>query len=108
MGPEADEPAKTSRTELIVVLCLAVAAALAVKVPALFGFPLNPDEYVPAFYFRNASLFVFPLLAIYFLWKRRSGFAAGLWVALPFAAGAVFANVYPFNNPERLTHPLEG
>jgi hypothetical protein len=35
-------------------------------------------------------------LAIYFLWKRGSGVASGLWLALPFAAGAVFANVYPF------------
>ena len=90
------------------MLGLAVAAGLAVKLPALFGFPLNPDEYVPAFYFRNASVFVFPLLTIYFLWKRRSGVAAGLWLALPFAAGAVFANVYPFYKPERLDHPLAG
>ena len=108
MAPDADEPAKTSHTETLVVLGLAVAAGLAVKLPALFGFALNPDEYVPAFYFRNASLFVFPLLTIYFLWKRRSGVAAGLWLALPFAAGAVFANVFPFHNPERLDHPLAG
>ena len=108
MAPDADEPARTSHTETLVVLGLAVAAALAVKLPALFGVPLNPDEYVPAFYFRNASLFVFPLLTIYFLWKRRSGVAAGLWLALPFAAGAVFANVYPFHTPEGLDHPLAG
>ena len=38
--------------------------------PALFGLPLSPDEEVPPFYFRNASLFVFPLLTIYFMWKR--------------------------------------
>ena len=62
MAPDADEPANTSRTEILVVLGLAVAAALAVKVPALFGLPLSPDEEVPPFYFRNASLFVFPLL----------------------------------------------
>ena len=34
----ADESTSRSRTEMLVVLCLAVAAALAVKVPALFGF----------------------------------------------------------------------
>jgi hypothetical protein len=39
---------------------------------------------------------VFPLLAAYFVWKRGSGVASGLWLALPFAAGAVFANVFPF------------
>ena len=102
MAPEADAPAAAARAEILVVLSLAVAAGLAVKLPALFGLPLSPDEEVPPFYLRNASLFVFPLLTIYFLWKRGSGVATGLWLALPFAAGAVFANVYPFHNPERL------
>jgi hypothetical protein len=102
VAPDADAPAKTSRTEILVVLSLAVAAGLAVKLPALFGLPLSPNEEVPPFYFRNASLFVFPLLTIYFLWKRGSGVATSLWLALPFAAGAVFANVHPFHNPERL------
>ena len=48
------------------------------------------------FYARNASLFVFPLLAVYFLWKRASDLVSGLWLALPFAAGAAFVNTYPF------------
>ena len=72
VAPDADAPANTSRTEILVVLSLAVAAALAVKLPALFGLPLSPDEEVPPFYFRNASLFVLPLLTIYFMWKRGS------------------------------------
>ncbi len=91
IAPDADEPAKTTYTETLVVLGLAVAAALAVKVPALFGLRINGGD--ESFYFRNASLFVLPLLTIYFLWKR--GFK-GLWLALPFAAGAVFANVFTF------------
>jgi len=106
VAPDADAPSKTSRTEVLVVLSLAVAAGLAVKLPALFGLPISPNEEVPTFYFRNASLFVLPLLTIYFLWKRESGVASGLWLALPFAAGAVFANVYPFRtggDTERLT-----
>ncbi|HKY20362.1 MAG TPA: permease prefix domain 1-containing protein [Vicinamibacterales bacterium] len=96
MAPDGDESAKTSSTETLVVLGLVLAACVAVKAPALFGIPLSPNAEVPSFYFRNASLFVFPLLAIYFLWKRDSGIASGLWLALPFAAGAVFANVYPW------------
>jgi hypothetical protein len=108
VAPDADAPANTSRTEILVVLGLAVAAALAVKLPALFGLPLSPHEEVPAFYFRNASLFVLPLLTIYFLWKRGSGVATGLWLALPFAAAGVFANVFPFHNPERLDNFPEG
>ena len=93
-APDAEKPANTGRAELVVVLCLAIAAALAVKVPALFG--LRMDTGDESFYLRNASLFVFPLLAAYFVWKRGSGAASGLWLALPFAAGAVFANIFPF------------
>ena len=108
MAPEADEPAKTSHAETLVVLGLAVAAALAVKAPALFGVRLSPESEVPSFYFRNASLFVFPLLAIYFAWKRGLSAASGLWLVLPFAAAAVFANVFSFHNPERLDNFPEG
>ena len=98
MAPDADESANTSYTEALVVLGLAVAAALAIKVPALFGVRLSPDDEVPPFYFRNASLFVLPLLAVYFVWKRGSNVATALWLTLPFATGAVFANVFPFPN----------
>jgi hypothetical protein len=93
---ETDETARTTRAETLVVLSLVVAAALAVKVPALFGHRLSPDEEVPPFYFRNASLFVFPLLTLYFMWKRGSDVVRDLWFALPFAGAAVFGNVYPF------------
>jgi hypothetical protein len=51
---------------------------------------------VPAFYFRNATLFVFPLLAVYFVWKRGWTAKSALLLALPFAAGGVFANVFPW------------
>jgi hypothetical protein len=104
----ADEPADTGRSELFVVLGIAIAAGLAVKVPALFGLPLSPDAEVPPFYFRNATLFVFPLLAVYFMWKRGWNALSGLWLLLPFAAGAVFANVYPFHNAERLDNFPQG
>jgi len=106
MAPDAEKPAVTGRAEMLVVLSLAVAAALAVKVPALFGHPINPNDEPPLFYARNASLFVFPLLTVYFLWKRGLSVASGLRLALPFAAAAVFANVFPFStrsNTEVLT-----
>ena len=90
----ADESANTAHAETLVVLSLAVAAAFAIKVPALFGLRLGADD--EPFYARNASLFVLPLLTIYFVWKRGSDVVSGLWLALPFAAGAVFANVFSF------------
>src|SRR3954447_17940227 len=95
IAPDADESAKTSHSETLVVLGLAVAAALAIKVPALFGLRLSPDDELPPFYARNASLFVLPLLTVYFVWKRGSDVVSGLWLALPFAAGAVFAHGLP-------------
>jgi hypothetical protein len=106
MAPDAEKPADAGRPEFLVVLCLAVAAAIAVKVPVLFGHPINPNDEPPLFYLRNASLFVFPLLAVYFLWKRGSDVVSGLLLALPFAAGAVFANIFSFSkgsNTELLT-----
>ena len=43
MAPDAaDEPANTAHAETLVVLGLAVAAALAIKVPALFGHSAQP------------------------------------------------------------------
>ena len=93
----ADESANTAPAEMLVALSLAVAAACAVKVPALFG--LRIDGGNESFYFRNASLLVLPLLTVYFVWKRGSGVASGLWLAWPFAAGAVLANVFPFRTP---------
>jgi hypothetical protein len=96
MSPEpAEESLNAPNTETRVVLGLALAAAIAIKAPVLWG--LIPDGPNAVFYFRNASLFVFPLLVAYFVWKRGSGVARGLRLALPLAAGALFANVYPFH-----------
>ncbi|MEQ1575895.1 MAG: permease prefix domain 1-containing protein, partial [Vicinamibacterales bacterium] len=96
-APDADdESAKTAHAETLVVLSLAVAAALAIKVPALFGHPISPNEEFPLFYARNASLFVFPLLTVYFMWKRGPDVVRSLWLALPFGAGVVLANVFSF------------
>jgi hypothetical protein len=104
---EDAQPVRTAPAETLVVLILAVVAGLAVKLPGLFGHPLNSNDYVPPLYFRSASLFVFPLLAIYFIWKRGLNATSGLWFALPFAAAAVLANVFPFQNPQQL-EPLGG
>ena len=95
MAPEtAAGPAGATRREALVVLALAVAAGAAIKVPALFGVPLG-DANAP-FYARNVSLFVLPLLTGYFAWKRGLSAMTGVLLALTFAAGVLFANVYPF------------
>jgi hypothetical protein len=96
IAPETDAPTQAGRDELMVVLGLAIAAAIAVKLPALFGHPIHPNENFPLFYARNASLFVFPLLTVYFLWKRGTDRIRSLWFAMAFSAGAALANIYPF------------
>ena len=90
---ESEEPPSRARTEAIVAFALAVAAALLVKLPAVFGIqiPTAPD-----FYARNASFFVLPLLAGYFVWKRRLDTSTLRWLAVAFVAAGALANVYPF------------
>jgi hypothetical protein len=43
------------------------------------------------------SLFVLPLLALYFAWKRRVATGALGWLAVAFVTAGVVANVYPFS-----------
>jgi hypothetical protein len=88
----SDDTGPAARTETFVVLILAIAAALAIKLPELFGFRLDEE----AFYVRNASFFVLPLLTAYFAWKRALSFVTCGWLTLAFAAAALFANVFPF------------
>ncbi len=89
---DTGEPQAAARTEAIVAFGLAAAAAVVIKVPALFGIQLDADA---GFYARNLSLFVLPLLTGYFAWKRRLDPGALRWLAVAFVAAAVLANVYP-------------
>jgi hypothetical protein len=93
---EASGGEARGRTDAIVAFALAVAAAMLVKLPALFGKDLDADG---EFYARNASLFVLPLLTGYFAWKRRLDTRTLRWLAAAFVAAGVFANVYPFVPP---------
>jgi hypothetical protein len=91
--PEAGEPGARTRTDAVAAFGVAVAAAAAIKVPALFGLDLGRDA---GFYLRNLSLFVLPLLTGYFAWKRGLETRTLLWLAAAFVAAGVFANAYPF------------
>jgi hypothetical protein len=104
VAPEVPEEAGgEGRREMLVVLALAVAAALAFKLPALFGFGMTDDH--EGFYLRNASLFALPFLTGYFVWKRRVRPGTWAWLAVIFAAAAVVANVFPFGRGSD-TEPL--
>jgi hypothetical protein len=90
---DSGEPRARARTDAIVVFCLAVVAAVLIKLPALFGIGLDQDA---DFYARNLSLFVLPLLTGYFAWKRRLDNGTMLWLTVAFVVAAILANVYPF------------
>ena len=67
--PALDEASRRrQRTEIFLVIGLAILAGLLAKIPALFGWDMNEDN---AFiYLKNASLFALPPVAIYLIWKR--------------------------------------
>lgn len=90
---DSGETRAAARKDAIVAFAFAVAAAVLIKVPELFGWRFAQDG---SFYSRNLGLFVLPLLAGYFVWKRRLSTTTVRWLAVSFVAAGVLANVYPF------------
>ncbi len=89
----AEEDPAGRRREAVVALALALAAAALIKLPDLFG--LSPQAH-PAFYARNASLAVFPVVAGYFAWKRRLAGRTLGWLAASFLISALAINLPSF------------
>ena len=66
MAGEAGGDGAASNKEALVAVALAIAAAVTVKLPELFGVSMHKDHELPAFYIRNFSLFVLPFLTVFF------------------------------------------
>ncbi len=96
VAPDAASGSGGDTREALVAVALAVGAAVAIKVPELFGVRMHQDQELPAFYFRNFSLLVLPFLAAFFAWKRPLAPALRLWLAAPFVVGALAINLMPF------------
>jgi hypothetical protein len=96
VASDADSGSGDGLREALMAVVLAVAAALAIKVPELFGVRMQPDQKLPAFYLRNFSLFVLPFLAVFFALKRSLAPIGRLWLLVPFAVGAVAVNFMPY------------
>jgi hypothetical protein len=92
--PGSEPPPDPRTTRAWVALALAVAAAVSVKSPALFGRTLT--DHGP-FYALNASFFAWPFLAAWFAWERAIAGAARAWVAGAFVASGVAVNLFPFS-----------
>ncbi|MDE3156794.1 MAG: hypothetical protein KGN76_16965 [Acidobacteriota bacterium] len=86
----------TWNKEGLVAVGLAILAAIAIKLPELFGVSLVGPKTDQAFYARNFSLFVLPFLAGFFAWKRELKPADRWMLATPFVAAALLVNLYPF------------
>ena len=69
----------------------ACAAAVAIRVPELFGLELENFDQL---YARNLSLLVLPFLAGYLAWRRKLKNLGPL--AAPFVVAAVIVNAYPY------------
>lgn len=85
--------AQWDAAEAFVVLALAVAAAVAIKVPELFGLRFGAHG---TFYPLNLGFFAFTPPLVYLAWKRGLGSRATLALGVSFGVAAVVANAYPF------------
>jgi hypothetical protein len=93
-GVGAETPAAYGSRRMWVALALAVAAAVAIKVPALFGIPFDPDQSL--FYPLNISFFTLPFIVAYFAWERPLPRSGRVWLAAGFVLAAVVVNAFPF------------
>jgi hypothetical protein len=91
-GAEAD--AAFGSRKMWVALGLAVAAAVAIKIPALFGMDFDPDQSL--FYPLNIGFFTLPFIAAYFAWERPLPRSGWMWLAAVFAVAAAVVNFFPF------------
>ncbi|HEU0055471.1 MAG TPA: permease prefix domain 1-containing protein, partial [Longimicrobium sp.] len=90
----ADPAAAYGTQKMWVALALAVAAAVAFKIPALFGIAFDPDQSL--FYPLNITFFTLTFIAAYFVWERPLATRGRVMLAGAFALAAVIVNLFPF------------
>jgi hypothetical protein len=93
-----DPSATYGSRKMWVALALAVAAAVAIKVPALFGIDFD-DEGV--FYPLNIGFFTLPFIIAYFAWERPLPAWNRALLVAAFGLAAIAVNAFPFSlSPE--------
>jgi hypothetical protein len=101
------DASSTKPRDAAVAVGFAIAAAVAIKIPELFGLPFPEPMSDASFYLRNLSLFVLPFLAVFFALKRGLSRSGWYWLAAPFLAAGLIMNLFPFG-PESHTEMLAG
>jgi len=96
--PAADEEARRKqRTEIAVIIALAVLGGLLGKIPSLFGHLLTEESAL--IYAKNAAFFALPPVAIYLIWRRALSLRFMVVGAVVFAALVLVVNIYPSYEP---------
>ena len=90
----AESPATYGARKMWVALALAVAAGVAIKLPALFG--IDFADAAP-FYRLNLGFFTLPFIAAYFAWDRPLPRSSRMWLAAVFASAAIVVNAFPIS-----------
>jgi hypothetical protein len=96
IGQGSSVSSAPARREATLAVGLAVAAAVAVKLPELFGKRIDGPDPDESFYAHNLGLLILPFLAAFFAFKRGLHRSAWGWLIAPFLAAAVIINVMPF------------
>jgi hypothetical protein len=96
--PLSPENTARNRTEILLVVALALIAGTLAKIPELFGIHLYGGGEV--FYFKNLALFAFPAIVVYFIWKQGlSDTRTLLMFSVAFVSAVVAVNLYPSHPP---------
>ena len=96
VSPGASASSLTQHRDTLLAVGLAIAAAVALKVPELFGLRISGPNPAESFYIRNVSLFVLPFLAGFFATRRDLPRNGWYWLAIPFIAAGAIVNLLPF------------
>jgi hypothetical protein len=83
-----------------VALAIAIAAGIAIKLPALFGIRFPLEDHAGSgserFYAHNLAFFILPFLAAWFAWERPLSPTGRVGLAGVFAVAAAGVNLLPF------------
>lgn len=104
IAPSVNTASSTTHRETIIAVVLAVGAALALKIPELFGVHIDGPNNDVSFYMRNISILIFPFLVGFFAYKRKF-LSKWHWLAVPFVIAALVINLFPFK-PQGYTEML--
>jgi len=88
---------KMKNKELSVIIALALFGGLLSKIPALFGY--GDFGTYDILYLKNASLFAFTPVALYFLYKRAFPHRNTTIALAYFPLAALLVNLYPYQEP---------